>query len=167
LSIERRIARGEPLVGLKPGFTSTAKMLQMGVDDLIWAHLTDRMAMELIDSRFRSFEFNLADVIADNCSSSGYVVGSWHKPDMDLTALSMRLEPEGVAVRDGSSGAILGNLLELLLHAARFADSAGFGLEPGWIVLAGAATSDATLRAGVRVRTVVERLGTVEPTVGV
>ena len=34
LSIERRIARGEQLVGVKLGFTSRAKMIQMGVDDL-------------------------------------------------------------------------------------------------------------------------------------
>jgi 2-keto-4-pentenoate hydratase len=35
-SIARRLARGETRVGIKMGFTSRAKMVQMGVSDLIW-----------------------------------------------------------------------------------------------------------------------------------
>ena len=46
LVIERRLARGEALVGLKMGFTSRAKMVQMGVHDLIWGQLTDAMIVE-------------------------------------------------------------------------------------------------------------------------
>ena len=46
LVIQRRLARGETLVGLKMGFTSRAKMVQMGVHDLIWGQLTDAMIME-------------------------------------------------------------------------------------------------------------------------
>ncbi|MFE5159811.1 2-keto-4-pentenoate hydratase [Streptomyces sp. NPDC056697] len=41
--VERRLARGERMVGVKLGFTSEAKMRQMGVDDLIWGRLTDAM----------------------------------------------------------------------------------------------------------------------------
>lgn len=41
--VERRLARGERLVGLKMGLTSRAKMLQMGVSDVIWGRLTDGM----------------------------------------------------------------------------------------------------------------------------
>jgi 2-oxo-3-hexenedioate decarboxylase len=44
--IERRVARGEALVGVKMGFTSRAKMIQMGVDDVIWGLLTDAMLVE-------------------------------------------------------------------------------------------------------------------------
>ena len=45
-SIERRISRGERTVGVKLGFTSRAKMIQMGVDSLIWGWLTDAMLEE-------------------------------------------------------------------------------------------------------------------------
>jgi len=45
-SIERRIHRGESTVGVKLGFTSRAKMIQMGVDSLIWGWLTDAMLDE-------------------------------------------------------------------------------------------------------------------------
>jgi 2-oxo-3-hexenedioate decarboxylase len=44
LGIARRTERGERVVGLKMGFTSKAKMAQMGVDDVIWGILTDGMA---------------------------------------------------------------------------------------------------------------------------
>lgn len=41
--IALREARGEKRIGLKLGFTSRAKMIQMGVDHLIWGELTDEM----------------------------------------------------------------------------------------------------------------------------
>ena len=45
-SVANRIARGEQQVGIKMGFTSRAKMIQMGVDDMIWGPLTDAMFIE-------------------------------------------------------------------------------------------------------------------------
>lgn len=46
LAIQRRLDRGEKLIGLKMGFTSVAKMEQMGVHDMIWGRLTDEMIIE-------------------------------------------------------------------------------------------------------------------------
>jgi len=46
LSIQRRLDRGESLIGYKMGFTSVAKMEQMGVHDLIWGRLTSSMHIE-------------------------------------------------------------------------------------------------------------------------
>lgn len=43
--INRRIARGERVVGVKMGFTSRPKMEQMGVSDQIWGQLTDAMVV--------------------------------------------------------------------------------------------------------------------------
>src|SRR6218665_444895 len=42
-SIAQRHRRGEQPIGIKRGFTSRAKMVQMGVDSLIWGWLTDAM----------------------------------------------------------------------------------------------------------------------------
>ncbi|MEV6815990.1 fumarylacetoacetate hydrolase family protein [Micromonospora sp. NPDC051296] len=41
--LQRRLDRGERLVGLKMGLTSKAKMTQVGVDEVIWGRLTDAM----------------------------------------------------------------------------------------------------------------------------
>ena len=66
-------------------------------------------ALEIIDSRYRDFKFSLEDVVADNCSSSGYVVGPWQPPETDAANLGMLLEFNGRAVQIGSSAAILGH----------------------------------------------------------
>lgn len=43
---QRRLARGERMLGLKMGFTSRAKMIQMGVSEMIWGRLSDGMLVE-------------------------------------------------------------------------------------------------------------------------
>ena len=45
-SINLRYERGEKFIGLKLGFTSKAKMEQMGVHDMIWGRLTDGMLLK-------------------------------------------------------------------------------------------------------------------------
>ena len=45
-SIQRRLDRGEKRNGMKMGFTSRAKMIQMGLNDMIWGRLTDQMMIE-------------------------------------------------------------------------------------------------------------------------
>jgi 2-oxo-3-hexenedioate decarboxylase len=208
-SIERRLGRGEQLVGVKMGLTSKAKMIQVGVDEVIWGRLTDGMrlvdgqsvslddyvhprlepevafligaplsgsvsaaearqavagvapAAELIDSRYENFEFSLADVIADNSSSSGFVVGDWCPPDMAIDNLGIVLERGGRPVEIGSSAAILGDPMRSLVEASRMVADAGLVLEPGWIVLAGGATAATPLQAGDSLRVVVEQLGAV------
>jgi 2-oxo-3-hexenedioate decarboxylase len=44
--LARRLSRGERFVGAKLGFTSEAKMVQMGVSEVIVGFLTDRMQIE-------------------------------------------------------------------------------------------------------------------------
>lgn len=118
-------------------------------------------AAEIIDSRFEDFRFALADVIADNSSSSGFVVGGWSDPSTPIDNLGMVLEQDGRAAEIGSSAAILGDPVRSLVEASRMVATAGLELEAGWIVLAGGATAAVPLRAGSSYRVVVERLGTV------
>ena len=207
--IALRISRGERRVGMKMGFTSRAKMVQMGVSDMIWGRLTDRMlvedggriskakfvhpraepeiayllkaplagpvtpaqalaaveaiapAIEIIDSRFSNFKFSLEDVVADNASSSAFVIGNWSKPDIDCSNLGMILEVDGRAAQVGSSAAILGNPARSLAAASRMVAEHGERLEAGWIIMAGGATEAVALTAGVSVRNTVEKLGSV------
>ena len=208
-AIQRRLDRGEKRNGMKMGFTSRAKMIQMGLNDMIWGRLTDRMvvedggtislknyvhprvepeiafllkrplgypctaadalaavdgvapAMEIIDSRYKNFKFSLEDVVADNASSSSFVVGPWHRPDTDLDNLGMVMEFNGRPVQIGSSAAILGQPVRSLVTAARLTTEAGERLEAGWIVMAGGATAAEALRSGIHVRNTVQGLGSV------
>ena len=118
-------------------------------------------ALEIIDSRYRDFKFSLDDVVADNCSAAGYVVGPWCRPDTDIANLGMVLEFNGRAIQIGSSAAILGHPMRSLAAAARLASASGEQLEAGWIVLAGGATAAEALEAETSVRLSVQNLGQV------
>src|SRR3546814_18589829 len=52
-------------------------------------------AMEIIDSRYENFKFALFDVIADNTSSSGLVIGQWNEPAKDFSNHGVVLEIDG------------------------------------------------------------------------
>jgi len=210
ISIAQRYERGEKLVGLKLGFTSKAKMEQMGVHDMIWGRLTDEMkyqngdnllkskfihpraepeiaflikaditeeltletapnfiesvagAIEIIDSRYENFKFSLEDVIADNCSSTGFVIGSWLSPNTNLSDLKIDLKVDGKIVATGSSDAILGNPWESVVAAARLSLQYNEPLKKGMILLAGAATSAVFVQIGQTVEAEIEGLGNVK-----
>lgn len=209
LSIGRRIDRGEKLVGLKMGFTSVAKMEQMGVHDLIWGRLTDGMlieqdssisleryvhpraepeiafrisenidkevpideirsicnglcaAIEVIDSRYKNFKFSLEDVLADNCSSSGFVLGDWHGADVELNDIAMDLWVDDHVAHAGNSNAILGDPWKSLQAATRLAEKYQEPIKEGFIILAGAATAAEFLKQGNTIKTNVGPLGSV------
>lgn len=206
-SIGRRLQRGERRVGVKMGFTSRAKMQQMGLNDVIWGRLTSAMqideggsahfgryvhprvepelafvlkkpldgtenaaqalaaveaiapALELIDSRYRDFKFSLPEVIADNASSSGFVVGHWHDPRQAFDNLGLVLRIDGRPVAVGSTAAILGHPLRSLVAAARLSAEAGEPLQPGWVVMAGGATQAEWIRPGQFVEVEMQGLG--------
>ena len=118
-------------------------------------------AMEVIDSRYRNFKFALPDVIADNSSSSGFIVGPWARPDADCSNLGIVMEIDGRAVEVGSSAAILGDPIRSLVAAARLAGPPLGGLQAGWIILAGGATAARPLAVGQHVRTTIQNIGSV------
>jgi 2-oxo-3-hexenedioate decarboxylase len=205
--IARRLARGERPAGLKLGFTSKAKMAQMGVSEVIVGRLTDAMrvpdggevplarfihprvepevayriardvtpdddelpvdavapALEIIDSRYRDFRFSLPDVIADNASSAGFVVGPWQPLGADLGDLAVRLTVGGEVVETGSTSAILGHPDRALPALLEIARRQGMPLLAGQVVLAGGATAAAPFPPGA-VAVDVAGLGTASAT---
>jgi 2-oxo-3-hexenedioate decarboxylase len=122
-------------------------------------------AMEIIDSRYQDFKFSLEDVVADNASSSGFVVGPWMRPDLDIGNLGLVMTFNGQPVQIGSTAAILGHPARSLAAAARMSAAGGEQLEPGWIVMAGGVTAAETLIAGTHVETEIQGLGRVAFTV--
>jgi 2-oxo-3-hexenedioate decarboxylase len=118
-------------------------------------------AMEIIDSRYENFKFALEDVIADNTSSSGLVIGSWCDPRIDFSNLGVILEIDGEVVQVGSTAAILGHPIRSLVAAARLVAEAGEQINAGDIVMAGGITAAPNLAPGQTVRTTVQSLGAV------
>lgn len=208
-SIRRRLERGERRVGVKMGFTSRAKMVQMGLSDVIWGRLTDAMqieegtainlsrfvharcepelafilkrplegnvtgpealaaveaiapAIEIIDSRYKNFKFSLPEVIADNASSSGFLIGAWCDPKIDFSNLGLIVCIDGRVVQVGSTAALLGHPLRSLVAAARLSAAAGEPLQAGWVVMAGGATPAEWIKPGQYISVDMEQLGRV------
>jgi 2-oxo-3-hexenedioate decarboxylase len=205
--IQHRVDRGAHRIGMKMGFTSRAKMVQMGVHDMIWGRLTHDMrideggelslatrvhprvepeiafmlrkplsgvvsniealaaveaiapALEIIDSRYKAFKFSLEDVVADNASSSGVVLGTWHKPDIDFSNLGLILSIDGKPRQIGTTAAILGHPLRSLVAAARLVALAGEELPAGSVVMAGGASAAEALTPGSWVELEMQNLG--------
>lgn len=118
-------------------------------------------AIEIIDSRYENFKFTLPDVVADNSSSSGFVIGEWCDARMPIDNLGIVLEADGRAVQVGSTAAILGHPVRSLVQAARLVARWGEALNPGDIVLAGGATAAHPMQPGMHVRAVFQDLGAV------
>ena len=204
LSMEERYSRGDNFVGLKLGFTSYAKMEQMGVHDMIWGRLTKNMwltngsqtslsrfihpraepeiafllkkdidreigleeipeyiestcaAIEIIDSRYKNFKFSLEDVIADNCSSSAFVLGEWQALPKSLNDLKMSLMFNDEVKQQDSSNATLDNPLLSICNASRLAAKYNQTFPAGSVLLAGAATPAVFVEPGTTVRATVE-----------
>lgn len=118
-------------------------------------------AMDILDSRYRDFKFTLPDVIADNASCFGFVLGAWHPvPSMaGLSRLSVTLSLNGKIVSAGSSEAIYGHPAQSLAALCALLDEDGRSLKHGSVVLAGAASPAAALKAGDRVEAAVAGMG--------
>jgi 2-oxo-3-hexenedioate decarboxylase len=68
-------------------------------------------ALEVIDSRYADFKFDLPSVVADNGSSARYVVGGSARSvqELDLRTLGVVLEKNGEGVAFGAGAAVLGH----------------------------------------------------------
>lgn len=97
---------------------------------------------EVIDSRYRDFEFAAGDVVADNASSGAYVVGSTAvtPADIDLVTEMVHLEVDGEVVDSAIGAAVLGHPAEALALAANELAARGLAVEAGWTVLTGGMT---------------------------
>ncbi|MGH6640310.1 MAG: 2-keto-4-pentenoate hydratase, partial [Polaromonas sp.] len=119
-------------------------------------------ALEIIDSRFQNFKFTLEDVVADNCSSAGLVVGPWSRQLDRLGNAGVSVTFDGRTVLSGSTAAILGHPLRSLVQASRLLAACKHSLPAGSLIMAGAATAAQALEPNTHVRCDINGLGRVE-----
>jgi 2-keto-4-pentenoate hydratase len=120
-------------------------------------------AIELIDSRITDWDIRIADTIADNASSAGFVLGPERvKPDeLDLTAIDARLHRNGEQVAEGRSDAVLGNPVTAVAWLADKVASFGVVLEAGHVILPGSVHRAIDAAPGDRFRADFDGLGSV------
>jgi 2-oxo-3-hexenedioate decarboxylase len=212
---ERKIARGNRIIGLKMGLTSFAKMKQMGVETPIYAFLADYFALsdgcevktdelihpkveaevavitskplygpgchvgdvlaaidsvvpavEVIDSRYRDFKFDLKSVIADNASSSRFVTGGNVRDvkDLDLKTLGVVMEKNGQVVEVGAGAAVLGHPAASVAMLANMLAERGEHIPAGTFIMTGGMTAAVTVEKGDAVTVRYQDLGTISMT---
>lgn len=120
-------------------------------------------AIEIIDSRYRDFKFDLKSVIADNCSSSRFVVGGRMRAvaDLDLRTLGVVLEKNGEVVALGAGAAVLGHPAAAIAMLANLLGERGEEIPAGSLILSGAITEAVMVKAGDNVSLQMQGMGSV------
>lgn len=122
------------------------------------------VALEILDSRYLGFKyFSLPDVIADNASSSHFVLGDAVPANtvLDWSNLKIELLSDETVVETATGGAILGNPLQSLCELVSLLGKTGTTLPKGSVVLAGAATTAIALKPGQFAEARLEKVGSV------
>ena len=209
---DRKLARGEKMVGLKAGLTSRAKMKQMGVEVPCFGFLAESFvvadgdecdisklihpkvepeiafmtkaplrgpgchiaavlaatdfvipAIEVIDSRYRDFKFDLKSVIADNTSSSRFVIGGRPRDltDLDLRTLGVVLEINGEIRSMAAGAAVLGNPLAAVAMMANHLGERDQHIPAGSFIMTGGVTEAFLVNPGDNVLVRFQDLGSV------
>ena len=97
-------------------------------------------ALEIVGSRIADWKIMLVDTVADNASSSGYVLGSSPRTlaQLDLRDCAMHLQRNGAVSSSGNGAACMGNPLNAVVWLARTMARMGAPLRAGELVLSGA-----------------------------
>ena len=119
-------------------------------------------AVEVIDSRYKDFKFDLKSVIADNSSSSRYVTGGRMRDikDLDLKTLGVVMEINGEIVQLGAGAAVLGHPATSIAMLANMMGERGEILKAGTYILSGAITAAVGVKKGDNVTVKFQDLGT-------
>jgi 2-oxo-3-hexenedioate decarboxylase len=120
-------------------------------------------AVEVIDSRFSGFKFDLPSVIADNCSSARYVAGgrARYPADIDLRTLGVVVEKNGEIVAMGASAAVLGHPAEAIAMLVNALAEQDEMLPAGSFVMSGGITEAIPVKAGDSIIARFQELGSV------
>lgn len=120
-------------------------------------------AVEIIDSRYENFRFDLKSVIADNTSSARYVLGGTHRnaEGIDLKNLGVVMEKNGEVVAMASGAAVLGHPAQSVAMLANMLGARGREIPAGTLILTGGVTEAVAVAAGDNVTVRYQHLGSV------
>ena len=119
--------------------------------------------IEVIDSRYRDFKFDLKSVVADNTSAARFVVGGHavSARSVDLRTTGIVLEKNGEVVALGAGAAVLGHPAAAVAMLVNHLGRRGKSLPAGSLVLSGGATEAVAVKAGDNVTLRVQGMGSV------
>ncbi|MFZ2122531.1 2-oxo-3-hexenedioate decarboxylase, partial [Rhodoferax sp.] len=117
--------------------------------------------IEVIDSRYRDFKFDLKSVVADNTSAARFVVGGQPMAVMgaDLRTVGIVLEKNGVPVAFGAGAAVMGHPAAAIAALANHLGERGECIPAGTLILSGGITEAVSVQAGDNVTLRVQGMG--------
>ncbi len=134
------------------------------VDDVVAATAFVLPAIEIIDSRYENFKFDLQSVIADNSSSSRFVLGGrgTRLDAIDRRTIGLAMVKNGDLLTTGASAAVMGDPAAAVAVVANLVGGLGARLEAGMVVLSGGITEAYAVAAGDHVSVRFHTIGTVD-----
>jgi 2-oxo-3-hexenedioate decarboxylase len=119
--------------------------------------------IEVIDSRYRDFKFDLKSVVADNTSAVRFVVGGRPLPvaEVDLRTVGIVLEKNGQPVLFGAGAAVLGHPAAAIAMLANHLGARGEHIPAGSLILSGGITEAVAVQAGDAITLRVQGMGSV------
>ena len=120
-------------------------------------------AVEIIDSRYENFRFDLVSVVADNTSASRFVVGGVARgvEGLDLRTLGIVMEKNGEVVAMAAGAAVLGHPAEAIAQLANHLAARGEEIPAGAYIMSGGATEAIPVAAGDAIQVRFQDLGSV------
>ena len=117
--------------------------------------------IEVIDSRYRDFKFDLKSVVADNTSAARFVVGGQpvSVSDCDLRTVGVVLEKNGIPVAFGAGAAVMGHPAAAIAALANLLAERGESIPAGTLILSGGITEAVAVQAGDNVTLRVQGMG--------
>lgn len=122
-------------------------------------------AVDVLDSRYDNFRFRLPDVVADNASAGGFLLGPRAVAPADLDDLRLLgcvLRVDGEVAATAAGAATMGHPAAAVAWLANRLAASDQSLRAGMLVFSGGLTEPVPLRLGMSVTAELEGLGTVE-----
>ena len=100
-------------------------------------------AVEVIDSRYRDFKFDLKSVVADNTSAARFVTGGrcLSPAELDLRSEGVVVEKNGEVVETAAGAAVLGHPAESVAMLANMLARRGRDIPAGTFIMTGGITA--------------------------
>ena len=123
-------------------------------------------AVEVIDSRYENFKFDLISVVADNASSTRFITGGRmaRLDTLDLKTLGVVVEINGRVVEVGAGAAVLGHPASSVAMLANMLGERGEHIPAGTFIMTGGITAAVTVNKGDNVTVRYQELGSVSAT---
>lgn len=120
-------------------------------------------AVEVLDSRYENFKFDLISVVADNTSAAGFVTGGRPRraDEVDMRTLGLVVEKNGKVVEVAAGAAVLGHPAQSVAMLANNLARRGEVIPAGTFIMTGGITAAIGVERGDAISVRFQDLGSV------